>query len=166
MIVADTNILSTFARIHRLDLLFKVMKVEVFVLPPSVERELRAGLDKGLEFLRPILDDLAQNRAFALASLTDAESTYQTALPRGLNAGEREGIAICASRAGAVFLSNDKQAKKYCRANRILFADLQLILRRLWQSGLFSQDEVRSLIQEIEESEPGMTIPDQREIWY
>ena len=62
-------------------------------------------------------------------------------------------------------MSNDYRAKKYCRDNRILFTDLQLILRRLWQTGLFTQGEVRSLIQEIEESEPGMTILDQHEIW-
>jgi predicted nucleic acid-binding protein len=166
MIVADTNILSTFARIRRLDLLFQVMRVEKFVLPQAVVGELQAGLNKGLEFLRPILDDLTTGQGFVSADLTESESAYQSVLPKGLNAGEREGIAICASRSGAVLMSNDYRAKKYCRANRILFADLQLILRRLWQTGLFTQDEVRALIQEIEQSEPGMTIPDQHEIWY
>ena len=55
MIIADTSILATFARIRRLDLLFAVAETSIFYLPPAVQRELRMGLQKGLHFLQPII---------------------------------------------------------------------------------------------------------------
>jgi len=58
MIIADTSILSTFARIQRLDLLFAVVETKSLHLPPAVQKEIRLGLQKGLNFLQPIIDGL------------------------------------------------------------------------------------------------------------
>jgi predicted nucleic acid-binding protein len=55
MIVADTNILSTFARIQRIDLLFAVAETDSLHLAPAVVKELKVGVQKGLVFLKSIL---------------------------------------------------------------------------------------------------------------
>ena len=54
MIVANTNILSTFARIHRLDLLPVVAETDALYLPPAVVKELKVGLHKGLDLMDEI----------------------------------------------------------------------------------------------------------------
>ncbi|MCI0392541.1 MAG: hypothetical protein MOB07_27735 [Acidobacteria bacterium] len=134
MIVADTNILSTFARIGRLDLLFAVTETDVFYLAPSVVKEIKVGLQKGIVFLQPIADGLTVGAGFDALDLTAEEESLADALPASLNAGERECIAICANRGTAKLLTNDKRARNYCQANRIPCLDLKLILRRLWQA--------------------------------
>ena len=95
MIVADTNILSTFARIQRLDLLPVVAETEVLYLTPAVVKELQAGLHKGLDFLQPILAGLSVGAGFISLELTTDEMNLADNLPDSLNAGEKEGIAVC-----------------------------------------------------------------------
>lgn len=164
MIVADTNLLSTFARIHRLELLFTVAETDALHLPPAVIKELKIGLNKGLDFLRPIIDGLAGRAGFHSIALTPDERSAADRLPGSLNAGERESIAVCSMRADSKLLTNDKRAHNYCRDNRIASLDLKLILRRLWQAGHCTKEEVRVLMDEIEKSEPGMVIKGKDEI--
>ena len=164
MIVADTNILSTFARIQRLELLPAVAETDVFYLPPSVVKELQAGLRQGLNFLQPMVDGLASGAGFYAVELTAEEKSFVDTLPTSLNAGEKESIAVCALRAGGKLLTNDKRAHNYCRDNRIPSLDLKLVLRRLWQAGHCTKEEVRRLMETIEVSEPGMVIKGKDEI--
>lgn len=164
MIIADTSILSTFARIQRLDLLFAVAETSSLHLPPAVQKEIKLGLQKGLHFLQPIIDALTAATQFHSVALTSQETLSIQALPHALNLGEREGIAICLKRTGAKFLTNDKRAYNFCKANHIPSLDLKLILRRLWKAGHCTKDEVNSLMDEIEKSEPGMVIKGKDEI--
>ncbi len=158
MIVADTNILSTFARIGRLDLLFSVAVTQTFDLPPAVIKEIKVGLHKGLDFLQPIVDGLASSAGFSALELTPDEKSLRDTLPGSLNAGERESIAVCAKRSDGKLLTNDKRAHSYCLAQRIPVLNLNLILRRLWQANHCTKAEVRALMEEIETSEPGMVV--------
>jgi predicted GNAT family acetyltransferase len=98
MIVADSNIVSTFARIGRLDLLFAVTETDALHLPPAVIKEIKAGLHN-------------------------------------------------------------------CLAHQIPAFNLKLILRRLWQANHSTKEEVRTLIEEIERSEPGMVIKGKDEVF-
>jgi len=165
MIIADTNILSTFARIGRLDLLFVVSETEIFYLPPSVVKEIKVGLQKGLVFLQPIVDGLIGRKRFDALDLTAEEKSLGDAMPASLNAGERECIAVCVKQSGAKLLTNDKRARNYCQANRIPCLDLKMVLRRLWQANHCAKEEVRALIEEIEKGEPGMVIKGKSEIF-
>lgn len=164
MIVADTNILSTFARIHRLELLPVVAETDALYLPPAVVKELKVGLNKGLDFLQPIVDGLASGVGFHTVGLTADEKNVVDHLPHSLNAGEKESIAVCSMRPDCKLLTNDKRAHNYCRDHRIASLDLKLILRRLWQAGHCTKEEVRALMDEIEKSEPGMVIKGKEEI--
>ncbi len=165
MIVVDTNILSTFACVNRLELLFQVAETETLYLPPAVVDELSIGLSRGKSYLQALLNELQNGTTLKLITLTAAEIQFLVTLPNRLHAGEKEGIAVCTFRKKAVFLTNDKRASRYCDANHIGFLNLNRILRHLWQAGHCAKDEVRHLIETIEESEPGMVIKDQREIW-
>ena len=164
MIVADTSILSTFARIQRLDLLFTVAETGAIYLPPAVQHEIKLGLQKGLNFLRPIFDAITVVTQFQSVDLAAEEKQVISALPKALNAGEKEGIAICLNRTGNKFLTNDKRAHNFCVANNIPSLDLKRILRQLWRAGYCTKDEVRKLMDDIEKNEPGMVIKSKDEI--
>ncbi len=164
MIVVDTSILSTFARIRRVDLLFTATETDSLHLVSGVINEIKLGLQKGLDFLQPIIDDLASGTRFYSVSLTPEEKSLMNTLPGSLNAGERESIAVCIKRAGSKLLTNDKRAHNYCKANRMPSLDLILVLRRLWKARHCTKDEVRSIMTEIEKNEPGMFIKGKEEI--
>ena len=145
MIVADTNIISTFARIKRLELLLIVAETDAIHLAPAVVKEIKVGLHRGLDFLQPIVG-LAGGTRFYPLDLTSDERNLVDTLPGSLNAGEKESIAICTKRAVCKLLTNDKRAHNYCRANRIPSLDLKLILRQLWKASHCPKEEVRSLM--------------------
>jgi len=164
MIIADTSILSTFARIQRLDLLFAVAEAKALHLPPAVQQEIKQGLQQGLHFLQPIVDALNTAAQFQPVAISDEEKRLMLALPKALNAGEKEAITVCLNRAGNKFLTNDKRAHNFCIANNVLSFDLKSILRQLWKGGHCTKDEVTAMIDEIEKSEPGMVIKGKNEI--
>jgi len=164
MIVADTNILSTFARIQRLELLFAVSEADSLYLVPAVVSELKIGMKRNLNFLQPIIDGLANGTKFFPLALTPDEKNLLVTLPDSLNDGERESIAVCQKRSGTKLLIYDKRAHNYCKANQIPTLDLKLVLRRLWKAGFCTQDDVRFIMDEIEKCEPGMVIKGKEEI--
>ena len=149
MIVADTNIVSTFARIGRLDLLFAVTETDALHLPPAVIKEIKAGLHKGLDFLQPLVDGLTGGAGFYALELTAVEKTLADTLPGSLNAGERECIAGCAQRPDSKLLTNDKRAMRYCREHGITVIDLPVLLRWLWTRNIVSQIEVKALLDKM-----------------
>lgn len=164
MIIADTSILSTFARIQRLELLFAVAETQSLHLPPAVQKEIKLGLQKGLQFLQPVIDALTAGTQFLPIALVDEEKRLVPTLPKALNAGEKEGIAICLNRTGNKFLTNDKRAHNFCIANNVFALDLKRILRQLWKAGHCSKDEVQKIMEDMERSEPGMVIKGKDEI--
>lgn len=164
MIVVDTNILSSFARIQRLELLFAVAETDSLYLVPAVINEIKLGLKKNLNFLQPIIGGLESEIKFFPLQLTPDEKNLSSSLPGSLNAGEKESISVCQKRMGSKLLTNDKRAHNYCKSNRIPSLDLKLILRQLWKAGHCSKDEVRFIMDEIEKNEPGMVIKGKDEI--
>lgn len=165
MIVADTNILSTFARIQRLDLLFVVAETDALYLVPAVINELKQGLKRNLNFLQPIIEGLAAGARYFPIHLTPEEKNLTDILPASLNSGERESIAVCKNRVDGKLLTNDKRAHNFCKDNQIPSLDLKLILRRLWKAGHCTKEEVHRIIDEIEKNEPGMVIKRKEEIF-
>jgi predicted nucleic acid-binding protein len=77
-------------------------------------------------------------------------------LPRKLNIGECEAIAMAKTR-GAPLLSNDKRAIRYCQQYNIEVLDLVTILNLLWTRQIISKKQVEVLIQSMEKVE-GLTL--------
>jgi predicted nucleic acid-binding protein len=111
------------------------------------------------------LERIALPERFQTLALTAEEKSLAETSPSSLNAGERECIAVCVRRSGGKLLTNDKRARNYGQENRLPCLDLKLMLRRLWQAKHSTKEEVRTLITAIEQSEPGMVIKGQDEIF-
>ena len=112
MIIADSDILSSFAAAKGLPLLFKALQEEVIYIPPSVYRELLAGLEYGVSYLTSVIDLVEENQ-LRILELTKQEQEQMATLPGSFGVGEREAIAICLQR-GATLLCNEKRVVDYC----------------------------------------------------
>jgi predicted nucleic acid-binding protein len=151
LIISDTNILGSFAAGEALPLLFRLFSNTTIQIPPAVRQELQTGLTYGQTHLESILQAI-DGRKLQILHLSENEQSWAHGLPKKLNAGEREAIALSKNRQGQL-LSNDKQVVRYCRQNNIKIADLPLLLRLLWTRKIVSQDQVRTIIDKMKDVE-------------
>ena len=162
MIVADSNILSSFAAAKGLHLLFKVLQEEVIYIPPGVHRELSAGLECGVSYLITVVD-LVEGNQLCVLELTEQEQEQMATLPGSFGAGEREAIAICLRR-GATLLCNEKRVVNYCLQHNIPCLNLKALLRFLWKGDVVSKAKVKTMIVQMNKVE-GLVFKTTREIF-
>ena len=148
MLLAETNILSTFAKIDQLSLLFRLFDNQRVGVVPAVYAEFQAGVDKGYADLQAIVE-LIQQRRIDLVAPTAQEVFQKDALPASFDAGERETLSVAKSR-GCTVLTNETHIKNWCKRERIECWDLPALLRALWRTNIVSRELVRSLIDQIE----------------
>jgi predicted nucleic acid-binding protein len=83
VVLADTNILSTFAKISQLPLLIRLFAAEGIGVVPAVYEELHTRVSKGYTALQAAID-LIQRRQIELV-IPNAEETLGKALYRNLS---------------------------------------------------------------------------------
>ncbi len=136
--VADTDILSTFARIRRLDILKKIS--DGVIIPQAVKVELARGrID--VRYLDPDFVVLTKDE------LKDLKKTDHS-----LDLGERECFVIARNR-GLPLVSNENIVHRLCRKEGIGYLTLPRILRLAITEGVITRQEARGLIDAIEEEE-------------
>lgn len=148
MVLADTNILSTFAKIDQLNLLIRLFAPERVGLVPAVYTEFQNGVDAGYTILQTVIE-LVQQGQFELTVPASSEIFQKDNLPRSFDAGERETLCVAQSRSYPI-LTNETQVKRWCERNGIAYWDLPGILRALWRMNFVSREQVQSLIEQIE----------------
>lgn len=120
-------------------------------IPFAVQQELQEGLDRGRAYLEPVIQSILA-RQIEVFPLSAEEELLTFNYPARLGEGERQAIALAQTRK-ATLLSNDDRAVRYCRQKQINYLDLVDILRLLWTRQVMSQDEVRVLIEKMEQVE-------------
>jgi len=147
-LVFDTDILSTFGKIRRLDLLKKLFPNVRFFVPSSVYNELFKARERGYEFV----DYVIESGILEVISLNKEELEFLGRLReerKSLGLGELEGVSICKHRE-YVLVTNDITAKKVCDQYGIKIIDLSMILKSLLEVKILMSDELGALIDEIE----------------
>jgi len=145
MIVFDTNILSTFAKIKRLDLLRALFANQQFAVPISVMEEIRASQQ---DYTKKILQDQLFERIF----LTPEEKLFASTLPKSLGLAERECISICKHRT-TIFVTNDAHAIKHAHQHSVISIDLATILNGFIEFRILTKEELLHLIECIEQKD-------------
>jgi hypothetical protein len=161
MILHNLNILSTFAKIDRLDLLFAVFNRTLLHLSGNTEAELQLGVQCGYSDLQRVLDLIAHPRpamAFNVVKAGAAEQPLYNRIPfypqnpqRHLK-GEMDTIALAWTHK-ATIVCNERKVYNFCRHNpdqTIPCLRLEDVLRQLWIQSLMSQADVQTLITQIE----------------
>ncbi|MYK19863.1 hypothetical protein F4055_17130 [Candidatus Poribacteria bacterium] len=151
MVFVDTDVLSIFAKIERLPLLFAVFDQETLNIAYAVENEIKRGISKGFHFSYDITVLQTQGRIRTYHP-TSIDQEFMGSLPPTLDPGERESMAIC-KRLTAIFASNERRVMHYCKANRIDCINLVRILRASWELKILTQTDVRKIITEIEKKD-------------
>jgi predicted nucleic acid-binding protein len=149
VILIDTNILSTFARINRLDFLSQVFNADVLYISANVYDEVRKGIEKGYSFLSPVFV-LVESKKLRIATLSEKECLIE--IPSSFGPGERDSIAICVNR-NATFATNEKRVISYCKRNSIAYTTLNKILTASLRLGILRREELVRLIEEIEDKD-------------
>ena len=144
----DTDILSIFAKIQRLTLLFTVFDQETLNIAFAVENEIKTGVSKGFHFSEDIIA-LHTQRRIQTYHATTIDQAFINLLPQTLGVGERESMALC-KRFSATFVSNDRRVMHHCQTNGIHCINLVDILRLLWELQILTQTDVQEVITEIE----------------
>lgn len=151
MVLSDTNIFSTFAKISNLSLLTRLFAAEGIGVVPAVYEELLTGVSKGYIALKAAIE-LIQRRQIDLVMPTADEILEKGILPLSFDEGERETIAVAKSR-GYKILTNERLVRNWCRRAEITYWDLPGILRALWRTKLLTKEQVRRLVTQIEEKD-------------
>lgn len=151
LIISDTNILSSLAAGDALPLLFRLFPNNVIYIPPAVQQELQVGLERGQAYLQMTLDAVTEGQLQVLP-LSDREQHLAEQLPRKLNLGEQEAIALTQSRR-ARLLSNDKRVVRYCQTHQLKVVDLADVLRLLWTRRVITHAKVEQLITRMQQVE-------------
>ena len=111
MVFIDTDVLSIFAKIQRLPLLFTVFNQESLHIANAVANEIEIGALKGFHFAQDIKGLLTQEQIQTHHPIPIDEA-FMMSLPQTLAAGERESMAIC-KRLDAIFASNERRVKHH-----------------------------------------------------
>ena len=148
MVFIDTDILSIFAKIQRLPLLFTVFDQDVLNIATAVENEITIGVSKGFPFANALVELQTQGRIQTHHPII-VDEEFMLSLPHTLGTGERESMAIC-KRLTALFASNERRVMHHCQANGIRCTNLDEILRTLWELEILTESDVRKVIAEIE----------------
>lgn len=162
MILLDTNIISTFSKIGKLELLYDVFHTDIFYISPNVYGEIMTAKDKGYVFVNHAIVLFQKNKLMSI-SLTSKEKEKADKLHSSFSKGERDSIAICKER-NCVFVTNEKKVVNYCKKHGIIYFDLRDILKALHLFLNFSRNDINKLMKEIEEKD-NIIIKDKEEIF-
>lgn len=151
IVISDTNILSSLASADAFELLLQLFSRAEICIPPAVHQELKVGLSRKQFHLEAVLQAIDNNQ-LQILELSSKEQSLAQSLPRKLNAGESEAIALCQNRT-LPLLSNDKRAIRYCNNNGINVTDLPTVLNLLWTRGVIKKKDIDVLIDKMERRE-------------
>ncbi|MDI6792790.1 MAG: hypothetical protein QME81_08000 [bacterium] len=150
-IVFDTDIISTFSKIQRLELLEDLFPQSDFCIPPAVQNDLIRAEEAGYVFT----DYLWSANLFKVVTCSQDEIELISKLSierRTLGLGEITSIAVAKHR-NWLMVTNDEAAKKECDRQGVRYIDLTVILGSLWRNEILSKEEVSKLIDEIEKKD-------------
>lgn len=144
-IVIDTDILSMFAKVGAVHMLGTFFGQGRLLMTPAIHDEITAPLQYGYTYPTEVL---AQVPVAPLSEQIWREYERLWALRSSLGKGELQAIAFCKAE-DALFLTNDRVARRFARDQGVQVLSLQALLRGLWVSGVQSKDEVRALLERI-----------------
>ena len=149
IIILDTDIASAFAKVQKIVILKELFSRYELAICPAIYEELVVSQEYGYSFPCQIFENIK------ILSPTNSEiSDYHHLMntKKTLGKGELEALCICRRRQG-IFSSMDAAALKFAGTCDIQTLSIHSILRSFWVSGCMTRDEVKDLIEEIENIE-------------
>ncbi len=145
-VVLDCDIVSTLAKIDKIDLLSEVFKDRRIVIPNAVYVELLEAERMGFTFAEKIFNSQIEITTMIGSELIDFKNIVKN---KKIHHGEAEGMVIARNRKG-VFLTNDRVAVKFCEQNDIAVLDLKDILKIAARKRIVDENEMIKIMKDIE----------------
>ncbi len=147
-IIFDTNVLSLFAKVSRLDLLHQFsatpLSTVALYITPTIQRELEIGLQNGVDYLEDALQLVAAGH-LQIITLGEVDRLFMGSLPSKLALGEAEAIAL-SHRYNMIFITHDRKAINYCKREGIDCIRLTTLLLKLQNAGLLTTSEIERML--------------------
>jgi len=142
--IIDCDILSTFAKIDRIELLEKLFSK--LQMPDAVYVELVKAKTLGFEFPDNVFESKIELTTLKQDEFKDFEKFIRNP---SIHPGEAEGMSIAKNRS-AIFLTNDKKVVRLCEKNNILVLDLKDVLRQIAREKLVDKGKMLQILKDIE----------------
>jgi len=149
IVVLDCDLISTFARVNRIDLLEKLFPDDQLVITASAYNELLKVKQYGFDF-----PDKVMQGSIGLINIPREESDVFVDFLQDyrIHFGEAEGIAIAKCRNG-VFITNDSKAVEFCKEKGVTVLNLKDVLRKIAMEKIINNSEMTKLIRDIEDKD-------------
>ena len=140
--VFDADLLSTFAKIERLELLAKIFGNKNLLIPPAVASDLHRS--KSI-----LVKNVLKSKLFQQTNLSNQEKELVNKISerKRLGMGEIECLAVCKER-NMVIVTNDNEAMDLADKLGIETVDLEAILYSMKE--LMEIKELKQIIEDIE----------------
>ncbi len=150
-IICDTDLLSVFAKVDRLDLLQKAFPEGDFMISESVYDELLFSLEEGFDFPEKI---------FKMCDITSLEKneikTYKERRRKGkfltISKADLRTLIIGKER-DLPILSNDGRLLEFADQEKILALDIYDVFKILFRDNVLTKEEVKTILAEMEEKD-------------
>ena len=146
IIICDTDFLSSFLKIGRLELVRDLFKTKNLCIPVAVLSEIAktnlitALLDK--EWVK--VEDVSD---------ADFKKVKQTKEFANLGSGEKECFALCKRFKDSVLLISDNKARKVASKNEIVTLNISAFLLSCKEMGILESDGIASIIHDLREKD-------------
>ncbi|MFP4608169.1 MAG: hypothetical protein ACOCTR_05145 [Candidatus Natronoplasma sp.] len=150
-LICDTDLLSVFAKVEKLELLQKAFPEGEFLISESVFDELLFSMEEGFEFPERIFQmceitslqhnevDLYRKRRKKSKFLTISKADLRT--------------LIIAKERNLPILSNDKRLLKFAEEEELLALDIYDIFQILFKKEILTEKDIRDIIFKMEEKD-------------
>jgi predicted nucleic acid-binding protein len=139
-VILDTDFLSAFLKIGRLELVRDFYGVEALIVPAAVVAELSRT---------PLLQELSR---IAWIRIEAMENDSTGELLHKLGRGEQEAITL-ARRPGSLLLSNDSLARQAAGRLGVEAVDIPAFLLSCKLTGFLDGDGIREIVRELREKD-------------
>ncbi len=146
-VVVDTDVLSTFIKINKVDLLRRVFPKSTVLVAPAVDKEIKNGVRLGIL-------TYSQPAGFSAVKLSLPEKRLAREIREKtkLGFGEVQCIAVAKIRK-CLLVTNDAEVEREADSLSIQRINLPLLLRELWKRNIMSKQQVAILIEEIQKKD-------------
>ena len=140
-IVIDTDFLSSFLKIHKLELIRDFFKVELISIPLAVFNEI-AKTD--------LVDLVLKAEWIKIRTVQplDFDNVLKNSI-NGLGSGEKECMALCKTFSKHIMLVNDKKARMAAKKNGIIVLNTSGFLFACKKSNFLDKYEIFQIIADL-----------------
>ena len=140
LIISDTDFLSSFAKIKKIELIFKVFRTNSLSITQAVYEELKQC---------PVFEELLP---YFADKRIENKKTSDNSVPTHFGKGEKESISL-AKETKSKLLMDDRKAAKYAESIGVIVIDTPAFLFYCKEKKILSVAEIKKIITQLREKD-------------